>query len=386
MTLTSVTKSNIPSPARRSACDCCRQRKSRCDGGKPSCRRCSGSGLDCHYSVKKQMGRPAKRRQALAAALPSPAVQDDTPFLSLLSPQSMIETLSQVDVNVCVDPSLMPDLSSEILSGLQLELGKGTDCSCPTSDVLSGSGAAPALDSPASNSVSVATLLPISQTSSRSCSCLATFYLTVDDLCKNERLSFPSGLPFLRKTISTASQIAHCQICPTSHLSAMQNIQLLGTLLMSVGQQYGVILESIDKEAKASMEKNEMKRLQFSEVGVEYSAEAPSYNLELDPAAWADLAKKAVKAEVYGNGREEECLWSVLNYLEKRQSQWHAVPPHRDCPHQYQQSDEEPFCIKILHKAKESIEALKWKCLNKRRTVNTKSKGLAGITRMHTSA
>ncbi|KAJ4240863.1 hypothetical protein NW760_001146 [Fusarium oxysporum] len=99
MTLTSVTKSNIPSPARRSACDCCRQRKSRCDGGKPSCRRCSGLGLDCHYSVKKQMGRPAKRRQTLAAALPSPAVQDDTPFLSLLSPQSMIETLSQVDVN-----------------------------------------------------------------------------------------------------------------------------------------------------------------------------------------------------------------------------------------------------------------------------------------------
>jgi hypothetical protein len=142
----------------------------------------------------------------------------------------------------------------------------------------------------------------------------------------------------------------------------MQNIQLLGTLLMSVGQQYGVILESIDKEAKESMEKNELKRLHFSEVGVEYSTEATSYNLELNPTEWAGLAKKAVKAEVYGNGREEECLWGVLNYLEKRQAQWHAVPPHHDCPHQYQQSEEEPFCIKILHKAKESIEALKWKC------------------------
>nr|RBQ95983.1 hypothetical protein FVER53263_08544 [Fusarium verticillioides] len=142
----------------------------------------------------------------------------------------------------------------------------------------------------------------------------------------------------------------------------MQNIQLLGTLLMSVGQQYGAILESIDREAKASMEKNELKRLHFSEVGVEYSTEATSYNLELNPTEWADLAKKAVKAEVYGNGREEECLWGVLNYLEKRQAQWHAVPPHQDCPHQYQQSEEEPFCIKILHKAKESVEALRWKC------------------------
>ncbi|KAF4418929.1 Thioredoxin reductase [Fusarium acutatum] len=314
------------------------------------------------------MGRPAKRRQALAAALPSPPVQDDTPFLSLLSHQSMIETISQVDLNFCVDPSLMPDLSSEILGGLQLELGKVTDCSRPASDVLSGSNTSLTLDSPASNSVSVATvspispISPISQTSSRSCSCLATFYLTVDDLCKNEKLSFPSGLPFLRKTISTASVIAHCQICPTSHLSAMQNIQLLGTLLMSVGQQYGVILESIDKEAKASMDQKELKRLRFSEVGVEYSAEAPSYSLELNPSEWADLAKKAVKAEVYGNGRGEECLWSVLNYLEKRQAQWHAVPPHQDCPHQHHQSEEEPFCIKILHKAKESIEALKWKC------------------------
>lgn len=308
------------------------------------------------------MGRPAKRRQALAAALPSPAAQDDTPFLSLLSPQSMVETLSHVDWNACVDPSFMPDLSSEILSELQLELGKVADCSRPAQELLSSSTAAPTLDSPASNSASAATVSPIPQTSSRSCSCLATFYLTVDDLCKNERLSFPSGLPFLRKTISTASQIAHCQICPTSHLSAMQNIQLLGTLLMSVGQQYGVILESVDKEAKASKEKNELKRLQFSDVGVEYSAEAPSYNLELSPTDWAELAKKAVKAEVYGNGREEECLWGVLNYLEKRQAQWHAVPPHQDCPHQYQLSEEEPFCIKILHKAKESIEALKWKC------------------------
>ncbi|KAF5567030.1 hypothetical protein FNAPI_845 [Fusarium napiforme] len=308
------------------------------------------------------MGRPAKRRQALAAALPSPAVQDDTPFLSLLSPQSMIDTFSHSDLNFCVDPSLMPDLSSEILGGLQLELVKGTDCSCPASDVLSGSNTTSSLDSSASNAALVTTAPFITQTSSRSCSCLATFYLAVDDLCKNERLTFPSGLPFLRKTISTASQIASCQICPTSHLSAMQNIQLLGTLLMSVGQQYGVILESIDKEAKASMEKNELKRLQFSEVGVEYSSAVPSYNLELNPTEWAGLAKKAVKAEVYGNGREEECLWGVLNYLEKRQAQWHAVPPHQDCPHHYQQSEEEPFCIKILHKAKESIQALKWKC------------------------
>ncbi|KAF5986241.1 hypothetical protein FBULB1_2528 [Fusarium bulbicola] len=142
----------------------------------------------------------------------------------------------------------------------------------------------------------------------------------------------------------------------------MQNIQLLGTLLMSVGQQYGVILESIDKEAEVSMEKNELKRLQFSEVGVGYSTEATSYNLELRPAEWADLATKAVKAEVYGNGREEECLWGVLNYLEKRQAHWHAVPQHQDCPHQTHQAEEEPFCIKILHKAKESIETLKWKC------------------------
>ncbi|KAF5724834.1 nonribosomal peptide synthetase [Fusarium mundagurra] len=319
-------------------------------------------GLDCHYSAKKQMGRPAKRRQALAAALPSPAVQDDTPFLSLLSPQSMIENLGQFDLNACVDSSFMPDLSSDILSGLQLELGKVADCSCPVQERSSSYPATPALDSSASNAASVTTAPSIPQTSSRSCSCLATFYLAVDDLCKNERLSFPSGLPFLRKTISTARQIAHCQICPASHLSAMQNIQLLGTLLMSVGQQYGVILESIDKEANASTEKSELKRLQFSEVGVEYSTEAPSYNLELRPAEWAELAKKAVKAEVYGNGREEDCLWSVLNYLEKRQTQWHAVPPHQDCPHQYHQSEEEPFCIKILHKAKESIEALKWKC------------------------
>ncbi|KAF9774782.1 hypothetical protein IL306_007191 [Fusarium sp. DS 682] len=154
--------------------------------------------------------------------------------------------------------------------------------------------------------------------------------------------------------------MARCQICPTSHLSAMQNIQLLGTLLMSVGQQYGVILESIDKECEISRLQKEPKRLHFSDVSDQSSTRGPSYGVELSPLEWSVLARKAVRAEVYGNGSEEECLWGLLNYLEERQAHWHAVPPHQDCRHQHQ-AEEEPFCIKIIHNAKDLIQALKWK-------------------------
>ncbi|KAF4341871.1 hypothetical protein FBEOM_4187 [Fusarium beomiforme] len=140
----------------------------------------------------------------------------------------------------------------------------------------------------------------------------------------------------------------------------MQNIQLLGTLLMSVGQQYGVILRSIDKECEIARDQNEPKRLHFSDSGEQASTKMPIYGVELSPFEWSSLAKKAVRAEVYGNGSDEDTLWSLLNYLEERQAHWHAVPPHEDCPHQ-DQTEEEPFCIKIILRVKDLIQALKWK-------------------------
>ncbi|KAI6966912.1 hypothetical protein KC327_g5087 [Hortaea werneckii] len=71
-----------------------------------------------------------------------------------------------------------------------------------------------------------------------SCACLSTLYLTLSTLQPHQSPSSPSSPSFphtlvpLRKAMQTATSILTCPICPQKFLSAMQNTQLLGTLLV----------------------------------------------------------------------------------------------------------------------------------------------------------
>jgi hypothetical protein len=176
----------------------------------------------------------------------------------------------------------------------------------------------------------------------------------MDDLCKNTDLIFPSGLRFLREKLSTVSQLAHCQICPTQYLSSMQNIQLLGTLLMSIAKQYGVVLESITKESDLMRERNQPMHIHFESTRQD---SAPSFSFETSPSEWVTLARRAVKQEVYGSDDKEDSLWGLIHLLERRQVKWHALPPKPDCPYR-RLADKEPLCMKILQGAKTFLGTL----------------------------
>ena len=351
----------------RSACDACRTlaspppsnpkadhdflgtRKCKCNGEKPTCARCAFHGLECVYSVKQRMGRPSKKRLTppLTPTQSSPSDRQDvaspvadsgTP--SLFSPI----TISGLDA-FNIDPLLGLSLAASIDPGLQTEQ-----------------------ESPISSQAADLTLTPISNASvpattnitdppssaPQSCSCLATFYLTMDDLCKNTDLVFPSGLVFLREKLSTVSQLAHCQICPTQYLSSMQNIQLLGTLLMSIAKQYGVVLESIAKESELMSERGQPMYIQFGTSRVDVSSD---FALEISPMEWATLARRSVKQEIYGRDDKEDSLWGLIHLLERRQAKWHALPPKPDCPYR-RLADKEPLCMKILQGAKTFLGSL----------------------------
>ncbi|KAI7285068.1 hypothetical protein KC340_g18385, partial [Hortaea werneckii] len=73
-----------------------------------------------------------------------------------------------------------------------------------------------------------------------SCACLSTLYLTLSTLQQQPQphssptsssSSFPQTLAPLRTAMQTATSILVCPICPQRFLSAVQNTQLLGTLL-----------------------------------------------------------------------------------------------------------------------------------------------------------
>jgi hypothetical protein len=284
--------------------------------------------------------------------------------LSNSSPSDVLQGFSQLEVDTLLGLSTLAEVGPGIEDPVHLDPGEINDSS--TSGVEFSSEfeeiPIPVLStSLTSRTSSVPLASPTAQPAS-ACACLASFYLTMDHLCKNEKLTFPSGLQPLRKAIATATEMAHCQVCPGNYLFAMQNIQLIGTLVMSIVKQYDVILQSIDEEGGPLDQPPQSKHLHFRDaeketIGGSTKDDSLDYPIEVSPAQWTTLAKKVVKNEVYGRGGSQHSLWALLIFLEQRQVKWHAVPPKRDCRHNHQ-PDDEPFCIKIIWKSKELLEAL----------------------------
>ncbi|KAI8716734.1 hypothetical protein NCS52_00967700 [Fusarium sp. LHS14.1] len=350
---------------RRASCERCRQKKAKCDGGTPSCRRCIRMKTECIYSAQKPIGRPARRRVILplAPSRSSYNPRDDIVCatergnsLPIPSPTALMETLNRLDIDTYLDlpPLVGTDYGASAMAQLQLGLVGGLTNGSPSS---TASNHMPwnSMVSNIPSSATPATEPLCSLSPSSSCACLANFYLTLDQLRENQQPSFPSGLYLLRKIIATATQMAHCQNCPTRYLYAMQNVQLLGTLIMSIANQYGAILESIDTEARAS---DQSKLLRFG-LGLSSPDVASDLSIEASPSEWRALANRAVRSEVYGGSSKSDCFWALLDVLEKRQIMWHTVPPSPDfptmCPPEMQ-----PLCIRLILEARRVLGTLRF--------------------------
>jgi len=182
------------------------------------------------------------------------------------------------------------------------------------------------------------------------CACLSTLYLTLSNLATMDpAFSFPTALHPLREAMSTASQVLSCTACPTRFITGLQNVQLLNALLMSLAERFSRILTSITNEATSlerhnasaspSDQKTKIFRLaDLSTPGHLHTGGlgcAAAFSLSFTPAEWRSMAKKVVRAEVHGPSDGTNCcayLLGLITAMEKRQDQWHKMPPPMDFP------------------------------------------------------
>jgi len=193
--------------------------------------------------------------------------------------------------------------------------------------------------------------IPILTDQTPTCACLSTLYLTLSSLATmDQAFSFPTALHPLREAMSTASQAVSCPICPTLFITGLQNVQLLNALLMSLAERFSRILSSITAEADAlelhnssiaspSEKKTKTFRLaDLSTPGHMHSGGigcAAAFSLSFTPAEWRSMAKKVVRAEVYGPQDGSECcphLLGLITQMEERQERVHRSPPSLDHP------------------------------------------------------
>ena len=182
------------------------------------------------------------------------------------------------------------------------------------------------------------------------CACLSTLYLTLSNLATMDpSFSFPTALHPLREAMSIASQVLSCTACPTRFITGLQNVQLLNALLMSLAERFSRVLTSITNEAtsldqhNASASPSEQKSKVFRLADLSTPGHlhtgglgcAAAFSLSFTPAEWRSMAKKVVRAEVYGPSDGTNCcayLLGLITAMEKRQDQWHKSPPPLDFP------------------------------------------------------
>jgi hypothetical protein len=236
------------------------------------------------------------------------------------------------------------------------------------------------------------------------CACLSTLYLTLSNLATMDpTFSFPATLQPLREAMSIASQVLSCEVCPTRFITGFQNVQILNALFMSLAERFSRVLTSISTEASSleahnataspTEQKSKLFRLaDLSTPGHLHTGGlgcAAAFSLSFTPAEWRSMAKKVVRAEVYGPEDGNECcayFLGLVTAMEKRQDRWHHMPPPADFPKDSNgnvlqrdftpgghgeghgaashcataNGDEEPLCVKMLAGTRRMVDGFDW--------------------------
>ncbi|GAB7364388.1 hypothetical protein MBLNU230_g4931t1 [Neophaeotheca triangularis] len=426
--------SDPSSVKKRAACDECRTKKLKCTGEQPACARCVREELPCVYSVQKRMGRPKKRARseeegseggqrrvsagggregALSAhqdgveevgssAGPHHHLDSDTfdgAFAADGGLQPWLHEQQNWNFDAVLDdfqapshdrllsvPELTPDSSSgrspptvnllpELQSGGQHAHGNTHDLNAqPFLDPLLSSYTQNPTQAAAETNNST-TNLP----NQSGCACLSTMYLTLSDL-QNMDSTFPFPFAFrpLRSAMQTASEVVTCQQCPKSFITAIQNTQLLGTLLVTIAERFGKILDSITAEAARAESEGVSKKFRLAELSQHNSHLhtggwecAAGFNIDLSAGEWMVMAKKVVKAEVYGPSDGNDCCVSFVALIEQmqaRQERWHSLLMPADSPKDRQGvpiggkhlAKEDHICLKLARYARRIVDGHDW--------------------------
>lgn len=178
--------------------------------------------------------------------------------------------------------------------------------------------------------------------------------------------AFPFSLHLLREAVGSAWTSVQCQYCPSSCITAIQNIHMLGVLLVSIVERYGQVITAIETEERRASNTSETKSFRIGDMtqanshlhtGEGFNCPG-SITVELSPAEWRSLTKKVVKAEINGTSDDfRPGFMSVIDSLVQRQNKWHeSLPPHdfSDAMQSYreQTGTGNPVCLFMVKQAK----------------------------------
>ncbi|KAM0250080.1 hypothetical protein ACHAP5_002395 [Fusarium lateritium] len=206
-----------------------------------------------------------------------------------------------------------------------------------------------------------------SENSQQTCACLASLYLSLEEVRKADDLPFTSRLSVLRHLTNTAANVIQCQICPTKFLWAMQNSQLLNTLLVSLAEGYKKIVQFVEDEARRAEAAHEAKAM-FMAEGPKLEMQPRGDNtsglsLSLDPQDWKNIANKTIKGELFGTAYSTSSSFvAMLQMMEDRQQAWHSghahVPPGIGTRLPHQTHEKEPHCVSVVKHTRDMISHL----------------------------
>ncbi|KAK4634807.1 hypothetical protein CLAFUW4_00919 [Fulvia fulva] len=212
----------------------------------------------------------------------------------------------------------------------------------------------------------------------QSCACLSTMYLTLTSRqSMDTSFTFPFSLHPLREAMQAAATVLSCEECPMRCISAIQNTQLLGTLLMSIAERFSKLLDHISSESVRATLAGETKKFRLADLNTSIShlhagglGCQAAFSVNLSPEEWRSMCKKVVRAEVHGPSDVNDCcpyLLGLATQLEERQNRWHAGPPPEDFPHNMQARPvgqsvitpkEDRLCLKMVHYSQKLAEGL----------------------------
>ncbi|GAB7350836.1 hypothetical protein MBLNU459_g1368t1 [Dothideomycetes sp. NU459] len=309
------------------------------------------------------MGRPKKRRSASHGEDLEEQHTELEPSLSqnhpLFSPSPLDQNGSLNQAVSLKDPGFVTGALSQHWNTNQQH---GVDSTLQTESSVLDSTLGP----------EAVTVDPVS--TPQTCACLASMYLTLDNLRGMHDFAFPFGLHLLREALGTAWSSVQCQACPTSCITAIQNSHMLGVLLVSIAERYWKIIGAIETEEKRASETNQTLSIRVGDMSSANShlhtgqaTSCPgSIVLELKPAEWRTLAKKVVKAEIHdATDKSRPGFMSVVRGLEDRQKKWHEGAPPHDMPvamraQRVQTANKTPLCLMMVEQARNVVNTIEY--------------------------
>ena len=347
--------------------------------------------ITCHYSQKKTIGRPRKRRHEegeatkdnggsvgaseVQAISPADVGSRDSMLGDLSANEPELETESFQFSGGSFEPhnslafgaangSLPPStdvFSFDVPEGQTPNLEQGFP-SWDSSQVLGqpfstlANYAAP-LHTPSNTSPELDSNDDAAEDAVTNCSCLSDLYSMLAKFQLLPAPSFPYSAGFLRSAVGLSRRVVACHNCSRMPNTAIQNSMLLGTLLQLLIMEYAKLLKHIDERSKQP----DKIALRFSDPTSLFDSrhtglpDCPmALNIDLSGDEWRTLARKAVAQEVLGNSQDPGGLFGVVQEMRDRQSSWHerfskdaCVASHNN-DHQQRPEGYNHICVQVL--------------------------------------